>query len=108
MTNDPYAGEDRYALAGVAINAFVAVPSDSADLPVFAKAVDLVNQGATWQRVDLVPVGARPAGRAVQFFVPPGSVRPVPLRVRRVLALNKGADVTVVCYTDGNAVDGLI
>ena len=107
MLNDPYAAEDRFNLAGVCGNAFAATPSDSADLPVGVKAVDLVNQGATWQRVDLVPVNAQPANRAVQFFVPPNSVRPVPLRVQRVLATAKGADVTVICYTDGG-VDGSI
>ena len=107
MANDPYSAENRYSLSGVCGNAFLATPSDSADLPVGVKAVDLVNQGGTWQRVDLVPVNAAPANRAVQFMVPPNSIRPVPLRVQRVLAANRGADVTVICYTDGG-VDGTI
>lgn len=113
MQNDPYAMEDRYSLSAVVGNAFVATPSDTADLPVGVKAVDLVNQGTDWQRVDLVPLNSMPPtingsapGRTVRFDVPPGSVRPVPLRVQRVMLTNRGANITVTCYTDGNSAAG--
>lgn len=115
MANDPYASENRFDLSAVCGNAFAATPSDTVDLPVGVKAVDIENQGAGWQRVDLVPVNALPAttngqaaGRAVSFFVPPGAVRPVPMRVQRVLLANIGANIRVICYTDGNAGDGSI
>ncbi|OYZ15627.1 MAG: hypothetical protein B7Y35_06045 [Sphingomonadales bacterium 28-64-96] len=107
MNNDPYSAENRFDLSSVAGNVFVATASDTVDLPVGVKAVDIENQGTGWQRVDLVPVNAQPAGRAVSFFVPPNSVRPVPLRVQRVLLANIGANIRVLCYTDGN-VDGSI
>jgi hypothetical protein len=109
MSNDPYSSENRFHLSAVCGNAFAATPSDTADLPVGVKAVDIENQGTGFQRVDLVPVNALPgsidgqaASRAVSFFVPPGSVRPVPMRVQRVLAANIGANIRVICYTDGN------
>jgi hypothetical protein len=108
MNNDPYAFENRFGLAGVASNAFTVTPSDSLDLPVGVKAVDITNLGTTAQRVDLVPVNAQPPSRFVTFWVPAGSVRPVPLRVQRVLATNRGADITVIAYTDGNAADNSI
>lgn len=108
MNNDPYSAENRFDLSAVCGNAFIATPSDTVDLPVGVKAVDLVNTGATGQTVELMPVNALPGGRWVSFFVPAAAVRPVPLRVQRVRATGKGADITVTCYTDGNAVDGSI
>ncbi|WP_310498299.1 hypothetical protein [Sandarakinorhabdus sp.] len=115
MANDPYQSEDRFALSGVASNAFEATPSNTVDLPVGVKAVDIVNRDAAWQRVDLVPVNSLPptadgaaAGRVVQFWTPPNSIRPVPMRVQRVMLANLGANVTVICYTDGNNVAGTI
>jgi hypothetical protein len=106
MPNDPYQIEDRFTLAGVASNAFAVTPNDSADLPVGVKAVDITNRGSAFQSVDMVPVNALPGTRAVTFWVPPNSVRPVPLRVQRVRATGIGADITVIAYTDGNSIAG--
>jgi hypothetical protein len=102
MENDPYQSENRFNLSAVAGNAFAVTPNDTLDLPVGVKAVDLANEGAGWQTVELMPVNAQPANRWVTFRVPPGAVRPVPLRVQRVRATGIGVNISVVAYTDGN------
>jgi hypothetical protein len=103
MPNDPYAMENRFALAAVAGNAFNVTPSDSADLPVGVKAVHIENRnGSAWQRVDVVPVNADSGAPPVQINVPPNGFVLLPLRVQRVRATSKGADIYVVAYTDGN------
>lgn len=102
MTNDPYASEDRYSLAGVASNHFQVTPSNSVDLSVGVKAIDIVNEGAAWQGVKITAVNqaSELEAAAVTYRVPPGAVRTVPIRAQKVWANGIGANITVIAYTD--------
>jgi hypothetical protein len=104
MSNDPYASEDRNNLAGVASNHFTVTASDVADLPVGVKALDLDNAGATSQIVKITAVNQKSqlVGDAVSYRVPAGTIRTVFIRAQKVWADGKGADITVIAYTDGN------
>jgi hypothetical protein len=102
MTNDPYAGENRYALNAVASSHFAVTPSDSADLPVGVKAISIANEGSGWQGVAITAVNQASAliAAAVTYRVPPGAVITVPLRAQKVWATGIGANITVIAFTD--------